>query len=76
VGPCINLEEEDTFVHVGVPTSSYGSNNDEIEFCGNHVLDARDRGFTLLQMLRTTPAWLMAWTYVILVCALESVCFC
>lgn len=71
-----NLEEEDTFVNVGVPTSSYGSNNDEIETCGDHVLDARDRGFTLLQMLRTTPAWLMAWTYVILVCALESVCFC
>jgi hypothetical protein len=34
---------------------------------GNHVLDARGGDFTLLQMLRTSPAWLMAWTYVILV---------
>jgi hypothetical protein len=76
VDPGISLEEEDAFVHVGIPTSSYGSSNDGIEICGDHFFDARDRGFTLLQMLRTTPAWLMAWTYVILVCALKSACFC
>jgi hypothetical protein len=44
----------------------------EIGVGGDHVLDARDRGFTLLQMLRTSPAWLMAWTYVILVNATST----
>jgi hypothetical protein len=31
------------------------------------VLDIRDRGFTLVQMLQTSTAWFMAWTYIILV---------
>ena len=68
----IDVEEEDAFSHNGLPTSirvSFGLKNCESErgVGGDHVLDARDRGFTLLQMLRTSPAWLMAWTYVILV---------
>lgn len=31
------------------------------------VLDIRDRGFTLVKMLQTSTAWLMAWTYIVLV---------
>ena len=73
----IDVEEEDMFRHDGLPTSSrvsFGLRNceSEIGVGGDHVLDARDRGFTLLQMLRTSPAWLMAWTYVILVNATST----
>jgi hypothetical protein len=47
--------------------------NDDQSICSaipstdHGVLDIRDRGFTLAQMLQTSTAWLMAWTYMILV---------
>ncbi|KAL3797584.1 hypothetical protein ACHAW5_003303 [Stephanodiscus triporus] len=76
VDACINVEDEDTFLHDGIGRVSFGLKYGEISSSelddslgagSDHVLDASDREFTLLQMLRTSPAWLMAWTYLILV---------
>ena len=71
---CQNIEEEEreeeTFLQDDMPISSTRSKNGERSSggsSGDHLNPVERRNFTLLQMLKTCTAWLMAYPCVILV---------
>ena len=62
-------EEEEIFLQDDLPlSSSRAKNGDRITNNGdNNAADPTERNFNLMQMLKTCPAWLMAYPCVILV---------
>ncbi|KAL7469352.1 hypothetical protein ACHAXS_009617 [Conticribra weissflogii] len=61
-----NHDEEETFLQEDIPRTQSISAK-EMGVGNEHTGIALGSDFTLMQMLRTRPAWLMAWTCVIIV---------
>ena len=65
----VEEEEETTFLQDELPTSNSGVSpfSTKKDGVGGNRSSLEEQNFTLTQMLRTSSAWLMAWTCVILV---------